>query len=228
MYAIVLAVMTPLLIAGCSSEEHKIKTVLNPSIAGIKDSSLCVDKVVLTDSMTVIDFTYQLSEEGDYLYIPSDAYIEANGEKYKLIGTKDIPMSDEDVSFDVMRLKDATFSLVFQPIPSSTDSIAFYETSNHDKGFGWSIKNIDLTGKSESIAYRDVKDNQIYVAKVKELNKEADLAEQQYQQQLQAQQQKYYCKWCGEAFNSIKELTRGLCTSGQYRDQFGVWRHEAY
>lgn len=228
MQAIVLSVMALLAIASCS-DEQKIRTVLNPAVAGIKDSALSVDKVVLTDSMTVIDFTYQLSEEGDYLSIPPDAYIEANGVKYELMGTKNIPISDGSVPFEEMRLKDVTFTLVFKPIPLATDSIAFHETSNHDKEFGWGLKKIDLTGKSESIAYRDLKDNQIYVAKVKEMNKEAELAEQQYEEQVKAQQQKkYYCKWCGEGFNSLKELTEGLCVSGEYRDRYGVFRHEAY
>ena len=46
----------------CSCENSKVKTLLDPECDSISDNKLSVDKVIITDSMTIVDFSYQFEE----------------------------------------------------------------------------------------------------------------------------------------------------------------------
>lgn len=126
-----LLVMVLLTVVGCSNEP-KIKTVLNPAVAerfdstSVADEMLTVDKVILTDSMTILDFSQKMPEGGSSVSVSSTSYITANGQKYNIIGTKDIPMGLHAIS-ETIHHRTVTFSLIFPPIPFDTDTISFYD-----------------------------------------------------------------------------------------------------
>jgi len=167
--SIALSAIALLAVVGCSNEP-KIKTVLNPTIAERSDSALTVDKVILTDSMTIVDFAYKCSDIGSWLYTPKSAYIVANSKKYKVIGSKNMPIANDLIS-EAIHYRTVTYSLIFPPIPFDTDSISFYERSPKSKNSGsWWIKGISLQSKSSTIAYKTRKDSKEYAAKMKAMN----------------------------------------------------------
>lgn len=144
-----------------SCKEPSIKTILNPcisQISGDNENRLSIDKVILTDAMTIIDFAYD-TKNGACAFISPDSYIQANGKKYKLTGTKNIFTVDRTA--ELVHFKKVTFSLIFQPIPKNTKSIDFYESDN-----GWKIKSIDLETNSSTINYDSLAAGNIYVATI--------------------------------------------------------------
>lgn len=224
---IALLAIVLLSVIGCSNEP-KIKTVLNPADAEDRNAfdpkdlyDGMVDKVILTDSMTIMDFSCEIpdwvSDEGgiSFLCISPKTYIIANGKKYYIIGSKNIPIGNS-VQSEAIRYRTVTYSLIFPPIPFDTDTIGFYEECD---GYTAHIRGIDLTGKAETIAYKDKKDSEIYTQKIKAILEEEEAAERRLieeNQRIREESQKpYRCKYCGKRFyheyeKSDCEMIHGL------------------
>lgn len=226
--SVTLSVAALLAVVGCSNGP-KIKTVLNPAVAERSDSALTVDKVILTDSMTIIDFAYKCSEEGALLFTPTEAYIVANGEKYGVTGSKNIPLSDDVVLSETIRLRTTTYSLIFPPIPFNTDSISFYEREPGEGG-AWNVKGIDLTGKSSTIAYMNKKDSKDYISKIEEMNASPSTGGMDYYEEPDIvtapepeARYNYYCPKCEHLAQATKSNeprpNSGQC-SGAYHQWF--------
>lgn len=229
--SLALLVMVLLTAIGCSNDP-KIKTVLNPAVTECSDSALSVDKVILTDSMTIIDFAYSFTEFGNYLYTPTSAYIVANGQKYKVIGSKNMPLSDIEVISEMISNRTVTYSLIFPPIPFDTDSISFYERDPKGEGGGWSVKGIDLTGNSLVIKYKTKKDNEIYCSKLQSYNADPSFSgyeeEPDYDlapepEQEQESEYNYYCPKCNNLVQATKS-NEPRPNSGQCSGAYHQWR----
>lgn len=223
-----LLAMVLLTVIGCSNEP-KIKTVLNPVVSECSDSALSVDKVILTDSMTIIDFAFSLSEQGSYLFTPTSAYIVAGGQKYKVIGSKNMPLSDTEVVSEIISNRTVTYSLIFPPIPFDTDSISFYEYDNSKVNpSGWFVKGIDLTGKSSTIKYKTKKDSEIYISKLESYDSHPSTSgyyEESNHDTEPAQESEYnyYCPKC----NNLVQETKSNAprpNSGQCSGAYHQWR----
>ncbi|MCC8039107.1 MAG: hypothetical protein LIP02_13395 [Bacteroidales bacterium] len=217
---------------GCSKSES-VKTVLSPSVAQAAEH-LTVDKVILTDSMTIIDFSFTPGPEGSWVRIAPTASISADGgKKLQIIGTKNIPMGETPT--ETFMFRDYTFSLIFPPISRKAKSLDFAEGGEG----GWTIKGINLDGKSTTVAYADTAANREYAALALAYEREVQRLEAQREAQhkrelaaaQQASQQKFYCKLCGKEFPSIKAMYAigERCYShptGKYGDPWG--KHVPY
>lgn len=126
------------IIVFCSCENSKVKTVLDPVCDSISENKLSVDKVIITDSMTIVDFSYQF-EEANYIFISQNSFLKTGDKIFKLIGTKNIYTTQEHL--EQIHWRNFTFSLIFEPIPFDTKNVDFFE--NEDLS-GWSIRNIHL------------------------------------------------------------------------------------
>lgn len=146
----------------CSCESNKIKTVLNPTCDSISSEKLTVDKVIITDSVTIVDFSYQFEEES-YIYISPNSFLRVEDKTFKLIGTKNIYTTEEHS--EQISWRNFTFSLMFEPIPSETKNIDFFE--NEDLS-GWSVKNINLQSSNLTCKYDNLDKSKEYESKVKE------------------------------------------------------------
>jgi len=219
--SIALSAIALLAVVGCSNEP-KIKTVLNPTVAKSSDKALTVDKVIITDSMTIIDFAYKFNDIGNYLFTPTTAYIVANGQKYGVMGSKNMLISESEIPSEVIHFRTTTFSLIFPPIPFDTDSISYYEYDPKAKQGGWYVKGISLDSKSTSIAYKDKKDSEIYATKINAFMEEQRAAEQRRKEQAS---KKYYCRYCHQGFSSLDKLLHSMCLTNP---KGAFYYHEPY
>lgn len=221
--SIALSAIALLALVGCSNEP-KIKTVLNPTVAKSSDKALTVDKVIITDSMTIIDFAYKFNDIGNYLFTPTTAYIVANGQKYGVMGSKNMLISESEIQSEVIHFRTTTFSLIFPPIPFDTDSISYYEYDPKTKQGGWYVKGISLDSKSTSIAYKDKKDSEIYAKNIKayieEEQKRRLQYEEQWQRKIEESQKPYKCSICGKRY--YQESEKKHCESMHGLSLFGA------
>lgn len=209
-FGLALSMAVAFAVVGCS-DEQKVKTVLNPTVAESSDSSLTVDKVILTDSITIIDFSWKYNDQGTYLFMSPDACIEAGGKRYNVIGSKNIPITEDYFISEEIRFRTGTFSLVFPAIPMETDSISFYETTKEGES-GWKVKGIDLTGKAATFNYQTKKDSKRYIkeynAYQEKIQQERyEMAREQAREQerrraaaMEEARKPYRCKYCGKRF----------------------------
>lgn len=216
------------LVALClvSCKEQSIRTILNPSVAKIPER-LSIDKVILTDVMTVIDFTYDMMD-GSYVFIAPDSYIQVEGDKYKLVGTKNI--FTEDRTAELVHFKKATFSLIFQPIPKWTKKFDFYESADQLTGSGWKIIGVDLTSNLSAIEYDKLDAGKAYVAILDSI---IDLYQRQQQMQKaytydyaytkSENEYYYYCQKCNTLLTATKS-NEPRSSSGQCRGVSHLWR----
>ena len=144
----------------CSCENSKVKTLLDPECDSISDNKLSVDKVIITDSMTIVDFSYQF-EEANYIYISQNSFLKAGDKTFKLIGTKNIYTTQEHA--EQIHWRNFTFSLIFEPIPFDTKNVDFFE--NEDLS-GWSIRNIHLDSSELTCKYDGLGKSKEYENKV--------------------------------------------------------------
>lgn len=154
-----------LLLVSCRG--HSIKTVLNPDCDSISEPRLSVDKVILTDSMTIIDFSYVYGDDGGYIFVPTSTFIEADGKKYKLIGTKNVYTVDKTMEFIHDRI--FTYSLIFEPVPTNVKTIDYHENENPNADNAWSIIGIHLDKERSTIKYDGLEKSQWYERRIDSL-----------------------------------------------------------
>lgn len=134
------AVMAVLCLGSCSSSREK--TVEFPLVDFSNTTIVGISKVELTDSSTVLSVEAQYIPRY-WIEISSDSYLVADGEKYALTGADGIPL---DEHFWMPESGEASFKLVFEPLPLRTKSFDFIES---DCETCFRLYGIDLTGKTE-------------------------------------------------------------------------------
>lgn len=108
---------------------------------GLKNSStLTVDKVVLTDTATILYMEANF-RPGNWIRIDPATYLKAGGEKYILTGADSIQIGEQHWMPESGK---DSFVLYFPPLPKGTKSFDFIESDCDDC---FKIWDIDLTGK---------------------------------------------------------------------------------
>ena len=114
-------------------------------------NSLTLEQVKVTDQETILSFYTDARIPGTDSYhewcsIDPNAYIVANGKKYKLTNAEGIAKSPETTKYPIMTMS-LNFSLHFPAIPSNTTIIDFYENGESD----WFIEGIQLNAPNTQI-----------------------------------------------------------------------------
>ena len=99
--------------------------------------TLAVTDVKVNANETILSLSSTNNLSGGWVNINKDAYISANGIKYKLIRTEGITYAPEHTYF---RGETKNFKLYFQPIPQETRTIDFIESPSS----AWKIYGIQL------------------------------------------------------------------------------------
>ena len=160
-----------MLLASCGGSS--VKTVLNPAVAQIDGDEfrqLSIDKVILTDAMTILDCSYD-TREGGFAFVNSKSYLEADGKQYPLLGTKNIFTVNRTA--ELVHYKKVTFSLIFQPVPLNTGKLDFYESET-----GWKVKGIDLETGSNAVRYDNLDAGMAYAATIDSVYEAQEQAKQ--------------------------------------------------
>lgn len=125
------------LVASCTQREICVE---NPLIESANTMTIDISKVELNDTATVLH-TDAYFRPGYWIKITSESYLLADGKRYALTGTQGI---EADSLFWMPKSGEASFKLIFEPLPRGTRSFDFIEGDCEDcfKLFG-----IDLTGK---------------------------------------------------------------------------------
>lgn len=125
-----------------SCEQPLSKVIERPDYGLQNSQTLEIGKVELTDTSTILYIDAYFTPNY-WIRVDSATYIQANGEKYIITGSKDIalneyhwmPESGED-----------NFILYFPPLPKGTKSFDFIESDCDDC---FKIWDVDLTGKKK-------------------------------------------------------------------------------
>ncbi len=128
-----------LALTACTSQPES-RTVELPPAAFANTRSLEVAKVTLTDSVTVIDIAAFYTPKY-WIRIVSDSYLQADGKKYMIRSGEGI---DLDSLFWMPESGEATFKLLFEPLPINTKTFDFIESDCEDC---FKIYGIDLVNK---------------------------------------------------------------------------------
>ena len=125
------------LLAACSQAD---KVVEYPFIESANTMTLDIAKVELTDTATILH-TDAYFRPHNWIRIDAQSYLLADGKKYMLTGTQGI---EADSLFWMPDSGEASFTLLFEPMPKRTRSFDFIESDCEDC---FKLYGIDLTGK---------------------------------------------------------------------------------
>ena len=134
------------LLAACSQAD---KVVEYPFIESANTMTLDIAKVELTDTATILH-TDAYFRPHNWIRIDAQSYLMADGKKYMLTGTQGI---EADSLFWMPDSGEASFTLIFEPMPKRTRSFDFIESDCEDC---FKLYGIDLTGKRTYDAPADV------------------------------------------------------------------------
>lgn len=137
------SLITLLAITACTSQP-KTKSVELPPATFANTRSLEFAKVNLTDTVTVIDVE-AFYTPGYWIKIVSDSYLQADGKKYMIRSGEGIEL---DSLFWMPKSGEASFTLLFDPLPINTKKFDFIESDCEDCFKIWGI---DLVNKRPSL-----------------------------------------------------------------------------
>ncbi|NLZ96255.1 MAG: TlpA family protein disulfide reductase [Bacteroidales bacterium] len=125
-------------ITACTSKPET-KTIELPPASFANSRTLEMAKVTLTDSVTVLDVAAFYTPEY-WIKIASDSYLLADGEKYMIRSGEGI---DLDSLFWMPKSGEASFKLLFEPLPINTKQFDFIESDCEDcfKIYGINLAN---------------------------------------------------------------------------------------
>lgn len=138
-FAVAIALMS-LLMMSCGGP----KTVDYPVITSANTRALDVVRVELNDSVTLLHINAYY-HPGWWIKIAPETYLMADGKKYALMGAEGIVPGEE---FYLPESGEAEFSLMFEPMPTSTKQFDFIEGEQEGAFCLWGI---DLTGKPQPV-----------------------------------------------------------------------------
>ena len=131
--------ITLLALTACTSQPET-KTVELPPAAFANTRSLEIAKVSLTDSVTVLDVEAFFTPNY-WIRVVSDSYLQADGKKYMIRRGEGI---DLDSLFWMPESGEASFKLLFEPLPINTKQFDFIESDCEDC---FKIYGVDLVNK---------------------------------------------------------------------------------
>jgi len=127
-----------LILSGCAKSSRIVE---RPEVVGRNTTSLEIDKIVLSDTATVLYIKTVFTQEDYRIKIDSNSVlIDDQGKQYHILSTEGVPMTG-----DFMPVKGETkFSLTFPPIAANAVYIDF---SEGDYSGAWKLWGIQLTNK---------------------------------------------------------------------------------
>ena len=132
--------ITLLMAGACAPKE---KTVDFPTVEAPNTTSVIIEKVEMTDSLTSLHIR-GYNHPGYWIKFVSETHLEADGRTYELVGTEGI-IADELLWMPADG--DSLFVLKFKPLPMKTATFDFIE--GYEEG-AWRLLGVDLSGKPAS------------------------------------------------------------------------------
>lgn len=129
--------------AACKQEDVKVD---NPPYVASNTNTIDIARVEINDSATVIDVDAKY-RPNYWIKIASGTTLEADGKEYKLVGAEGI---EPDSLFWMPESGEASFKLVFEPMPKSTKAFDFVEG---DAEGAFRIWGVDVSGISAADFY---------------------------------------------------------------------------
>lgn len=122
----------------------KEKTVDFPTVEASTTTSIIIEKVELTDSLTTLHMR-GYNRPGYWIRVVPETHLAADGKTYEMVGTEGIT---PDELLWMPADGDSSFVLKFKPLPLGTKKFDFVE------GYverAWRLMGVDLTGKPETV-----------------------------------------------------------------------------
>jgi len=131
------------------------KEVTSPAVDYSNTSSLEIDKVVLTDSITTL-YMSSYYRPSWWIKISSKSYLMADGKKYSILRSEGLELDKEFFlpKENVDGIATATFKLIFKAIPFQTKSIDFSEGPTIQNSFEMYGIRLDGTVSTNEIPKR--------------------------------------------------------------------------
>ena len=114
-----------------------------PFIGDSNSSTVDIDRVELTDTATILTM-HGYYRPHNWIKLSPESELQADGKSYKLIGSKGMV---PDKELWMPESGDSVFTMIFEPLPFSTESFDFTEG---DGAVAFSLWDVDLTGKVKS------------------------------------------------------------------------------
>lgn len=140
------ATVATLLFVACTNAN---KVVEFPLVGTSNTTIPVIEKVELTDTATVLNVR-GVFIPNYWIKISSNGHLEAQGRKYKLIGSEGIK---PDKELFMPADGDSCFTLFYEPLPKDCKQFNFIEGAGDGD---WRIYDIDLTGKRNASAPADL------------------------------------------------------------------------
>ena len=138
-------ILAILLLAGaCTPKE---KTINFPTVEASTTTSVIIEKVEMTDSLTTLHMRgYNLP--GYWIKVVSETHLEAGGKSYEMVGTEGINV---DELLWMPADGDSLFVLHFKPLPANTKSFDFIE--GYEEG-AWRLLGVNVSGTASTVYER--------------------------------------------------------------------------
>ena len=130
-----------LLMTACTPKE---KTVDFPTVGATNTTSIIIEKVEMTDSLTSLHIR-GYNFPGWWIKIVKDSYLEADGLTYEMLRADGIRLGKK---LKMPADGDSLFVLHFQPLPLNTKKFDFIE--GHEQG-AFTLLDINMTGRQPSV-----------------------------------------------------------------------------
>ena len=140
------AMLSLLTMAACSPKGQSVE---NPYFESTQTMSMDVRKVEMKDSATIVSVdVYQQPE--NWISFTSRIHLLADGKKYAI---RKVEGAEIDQYFWMPESGEASFKVIFEPLPKGTASVDFIEGNSPND---WNVYGIDLTGKKKFEAAKGV------------------------------------------------------------------------
>ena len=138
-------ILAILLLAGaCTPKE---KTINFPTVEASTTTSVIIEKVEMTDSLTTLHMRgYNLP--GYWIKVVSETHLETDGKSYEMVGTEGINV---DELLWMPADGDSLFVLHFKPLPANTKSFDFIE--GYEEG-AWRLLGVNVSGTASTVYER--------------------------------------------------------------------------
>ena len=137
---IFMCTVAALVITACAPDE---KTVDFPTVDAPATTSIIIEKVEMTDSLTTLHMR-GYNRPGWWINVLPETHLVADGKTYEMVGTE---RCEPNVYMWMPADGDSSFVLKFKPLPLKTKSFDFIEG---DGDGAWNLIGVNLTGKLAS------------------------------------------------------------------------------
>lgn len=141
----ILALSVIAIVTSSNAGLRKYGTIENPVIESTNASTIDIKSISTSNKSTVVNFHARFRPHW-WIRIAPDAYLEADGKKYEIIGAEDITLGKELYMPDS---GECDFTITFAPLPRDVNKVDFIEGNSSGD---FRIYGIDLTGHADPAA----------------------------------------------------------------------------